>query len=296
MTHRPNIHTHIPIEIIRTVVAISETGSLSKAGERLGLSQPAISSQVKRLQAMIGGSLFVKTANGTTTTELGKLALHHARLILEANDQMLRLGGNTVGAQPLRLGLSTLFVPEFVRHHTRESLADIFIYTDHSAAIGKGLIDGYIDIACIYESEAIKAEVEELVINEFEEPLVWVRSNDFVLSPGAPIPILTWPGDDRMIRTMVKQGLSYRIVFNSPDFHAKLAALKAGIGITAIPQRMVPPDLICAKDYYLPPLPPIKALLCARLGLDSDRAWVVMKQLSVLFFGGVARDENKAAS
>ena len=39
------------------------------------MSQPAISSQVKRLQGMIGGSLFVKTANGTTTTELGKLAL-----------------------------------------------------------------------------------------------------------------------------------------------------------------------------------------------------------------------------
>jgi DNA-binding transcriptional LysR family regulator len=279
---------HIPIEIIRTVVAIAETGSLSKAGERLGLSQPAISSQVKRLQGMIGGSLFVKTANGTTTTELGKLALHHARRILEANDQMLRLGGNAAGPQPLRLGLSTLFVPEFVKHQTRESLADVFIHTDHSTAIGKGLIDGYIDMACIYENEAIKAEVEELVVNEFEEPLVWVRSHDFVLSPGAPIPLLTRPGDDRMIRTMVKQGLPYRIVFNSPDFHAKLAALRAGIGITAIPERMVPTDLVCAKEYYLPPLPPIKALLCAKLGLDNDQAWIVMKQLSALFFGGAA--------
>jgi DNA-binding transcriptional LysR family regulator len=296
LTHRQNLHLHIPIEIIRTVVAISETGSLSKAGERLGLSQPAISSQVKRLQSMIGGSLFLKTANGTTTTELGKLALHHARRILEANDQMMRLGGNIVGPQPLRLGLSTLFVPEFVKHQTRESLADVFIHTDHSTAIGKGLIDGYIDMACIYENEAIKAEVEELVINEFEEPLVWVRSNDFVLSPGAPIPLLTWPGDDRMIRTMMKQGLPYRIVFNSPDFHAKLAALRAGIGITAIPQRMVPPDLVCAREYYLPQLPPIKALLCARLELDNDLAWVVMKQLSALFFDCVAGSGSKAAS
>ncbi|WP_354067056.1 LysR family transcriptional regulator [Bradyrhizobium sp. OAE829] len=219
---------HIPIEVIRTVVAISETGSLSKAGERLGLSQPAISSQVKRLQSMIGGSLFVKTANGTTTTELGKLALHHARRILEANDQMLRLGGNTLGPKPLRLGLSTLFVPEFVKHQTQQSLANVLIHTDHSTAIGKGLTDGYIDMACIYENETIKAEVEELVINEFEEPMLWVRSKDFVLSPGAPIPLLTWPGDDWMIRTMVKQGLSYRIVFSSPDFHAKLAALRGG--------------------------------------------------------------------
>src|ERR1700748_2345292 len=86
-------HVNIPIEIVRTVVAISETGSLSKAAERLGLSQPAISSQVKRLQNLIGGSLFVKTANGTTTTELGKLALRQSRIILEANDQLLRVGG-----------------------------------------------------------------------------------------------------------------------------------------------------------------------------------------------------------
>jgi DNA-binding transcriptional LysR family regulator len=287
---------HIPIEIVRTVVAISETGSLSKAGERLGLSQPAISSQVKRLQGMIGGSLFVKTANGTTTTELGKLALHHARRILEANDQMLRLGGNTAGPQLLRLGLSTLFVSDFVKHQTRESLADIFIHTDHSTMIGRGLIDGYIDMACIYENEVIKADVEELVINEFEEPLVWVRSSDFVLSPGAPIPLLTWPGDDWMIRTMVKQGLSYRIVFSSPDHHAKLAALKAGVGIAAMPKRTVPPDLVCAKEYYLPPLPPIKALLCARLGLDNDQAWVVMKQLSALFFGSPAGSASSKES
>lgn len=278
------------------MVAISETGSLSKAGERLGLSQPAISSQVKRLQGMIGGSLFVKTANGTTTTELGKLALLHARRILEANDQMLRLGGNTAGPQLLRLGLSTLFVSDFVKHQTRESLADIFIHTDHSTMIGRGLIDGYIDMACIYENEVIKADVEELVINEFEEPLVWVRSSDFVLSPGAPIPLLTWPGDDWMIRTMVKQGLSYRIVFSSPDHHAKLAALKAGVGIAAMPKRTVPPDLVCAKEYYLPPLPPIKALLCARLGLDNDQAWVVMKQLSALFFGSPAGSASSKES
>src|SRR5215469_16098946 len=105
--HRRQQHVNIPIEIVRTVVAISETGSLSKAGERLGLSQPAVSAQVRRLQSLIGGSLFVKTATGTTTTDLGKLALQQARRILEANDQLLRLGGNNVSPQPLRLGLST---------------------------------------------------------------------------------------------------------------------------------------------------------------------------------------------
>src|ERR1700712_4827913 len=116
LMHRRHQHLNIPIEIVRTIVAISETGSLSKAGERLGLSQPAVSSQIKRLQGLVGGLLFHKTANGTSTTELGKLALHQARRILEANDQLLRLGGNTEGPQPLRLGMSTLFVTEFMRH------------------------------------------------------------------------------------------------------------------------------------------------------------------------------------
>src|ERR1700761_180180 len=164
--HRRHQHLNIPIEIVRTVVAISETGSLSKAADRLGLSQPAISSQVKRLQSLIGGSLFVKTANGTTTTELGKLALQQARRILEANDQLLRLGGNNDGPQALRLGLSTLFVNSFFKSLTIDTLADIFVQVDHSASIGRGLIDGYIDFACIYETRSMEPEVQQMVVNE----------------------------------------------------------------------------------------------------------------------------------
>jgi DNA-binding transcriptional LysR family regulator len=282
--HKRHQHINIPIEIMRTIVAISETGSLSRAGDRLGLSQPAVSSQVKRIETIIGGSLFSKGASGTQTTELGKLALHHARRVLESNDQMLRLGGNKDGPQPLRLGLSTLLAEEFINHQTAASLAGIFIQTDHSTAIAKGLVDGSIDVACIFENQAIDEKIEELVINEREDPLVWVRSKNFVLSPGAPIPILTWPGDDWMIRTLSRRGIHYNIVFNSPDYHAKLAAVKAGIGLSAIPQRIVPPDLVTAREYYLPDLPPIKSLLCARLGLETEKAASLIKQLSLLFF------------
>jgi DNA-binding transcriptional LysR family regulator len=282
--HRRHQHLNIPIEIVRTVVAIYETGSLSKAGDRLGLSQPAISSQIKRLQSLVGGALFVKTANGTTTTELGKLALQQARRILEANDQLLRLGGNTDGTQPLRLGLSTLFVQQFIRHQTAASLADIFVHTDHSVPIGRGLIDGYIDVACIFENPAIESEIEQLVVNRMKDPLLWVRARSFVLSPGAPVPILTWPGDDWMIRTLTRHGVAYKIVFNSPDYHAKLAAVEAGIGLTAVPASMVPSTLVRAKEYYLPELPSIDALLCARSGLESEQAPALLKQLSAMFF------------
>ena len=163
---------NIPIEIIRTVVAIAETGSLSKAGERLGLSQPAISSQVKRLQSLVGGALFVKTAGGTTTTELGKVAVQQARRILEANDQLLRLGGNNEGPQAVRLGISTLLADEFIRLQSAEALADVFVHADLSPAIVRGLVDGYIDVAFVYSNPLTDNEQDVTIVNEAEEPSV----------------------------------------------------------------------------------------------------------------------------
>jgi len=282
--NRRHQHINIPIEIVRTVVAISETGSLSKAGERLGLSQPAISSQIKRLQNLVGGSLFVKTANGTGTTDLGKLALRQARIILEANDQLLRLGGNNVGPQPLRLGLSTLFVNQFIRDQTPEALADVFIHTDDSTSVGRGLLEGYIDIACIYRNQRLDADIDQMVVNEYSEPLVWVRARNFVLSPGMPLPILTFPGDDWMTATLTRLGLSYKIVFNSADYHARIGAVEAGVGITSVPASKVPATLVRAEENYLPALPSVKAILCARLGLEAPKASELMRSLSELFF------------
>jgi DNA-binding transcriptional LysR family regulator len=245
--HRRHQHLNIPIEIVRTVVAVSETGSLSKAGERLGLSQPAVSSQMKRIQNLVGGPLFSKTVNGSVANQLGKLVLSQARRILEANDQMLRLGGGMDGPQPVRLGISNLSVREFLQHQGLETLPHLVIHTDHSVTITKGILDGYIDIACIFDNREVGTEIADLIVREREEPFVWVRSKNFVLRPGSPIPILISPGDDLMIRTLTRNGLQYRIVFNSSDFHAKLSGIEAGIGVAAIPEKLIPPFLVRAR-------------------------------------------------
>lgn len=282
--HRRHQHLNIPIEIVRTVVAISETGSLSKAAERLGLSQPAVSSQMKRIQNMVGGSLFSKTATGSVATQLGKQVLNHARRMLEANDQMLRLGGAADGAQPLRIGISALFVREFLKQQNAETLANVVIYSDHSMAITRGILDGYIDVACIFDNSEAGPEISDLIVKERDEPFVWVRSNNFLLRPGAPIPVLTWHGDNLVVRTLTRYGLAYRIVFSSPDYHAKLSAVETGIGVAAVPERLVPSFLVRAREYYLPELPPVRALLLARSGLETKPAVELLDGLSELIF------------
>ncbi len=197
---------------------------------------------------------------------------------------MLRLGGTLSGPQPVRLGISSVFVTDFFRHENPASLRGIAIQTDNSLGITRSLLDGYIDVGCFLENLETAANVKNLVVNEREEPFVWVRSKGFVLSPGTPIPLLTWPGDDIMIPALRKAGLDYSIVFNSPDYHAKIAALESGIGLAALPARVMPTSLVQAKEYYLPTLPSVKALLCARDGLSPEAA-PLLKRLSALFFG-----------
>jgi DNA-binding transcriptional LysR family regulator len=204
--------------------------------------------------------------------------------MLEANDQMLLLGGAAVGPQPIRLGINSSFAKEFFENQNADTLADVIIQIDGSTSIAKGLLEGYIDIACIFESPEIDSEIADFGVKEFDEPFVWVRSKNFVLRPGAPIPILTSGGDDLMIRTLTRHGLQYRVVFNSADFHAKMSAVAAGIGVTAIPERLMPPFLIPAREYYLPKLPTAKALLCARSGLEGPAASALIHRLSGLFF------------
>ncbi|WP_426440963.1 LysR family transcriptional regulator [Bradyrhizobium genosp. P] len=276
-------YCNIPIEVVRTVIAVAETGSFTKAGARLGLSQPAISSQIKRIQGLLGGDLFTRTPNGTSVTALGKLALNEARKIIEANDQMLRLGGIADGPPPLRLGVSSLFVREFLRSQNPRSLSGIVIHTENSIGIARSLLDGYIDIAFLLERSE-SAILADLVINQCEEPFVWVRSKDFVLRPGAPLPLVTWPGDTLMIRALTEAGLGYSIVFNSPDYHTKIAALESGLGLAALPRRVIPPSLVEAKDYFLPRLPTVRLLLCAQKD-ERTRAAPILRELSPRFFG-----------
>jgi DNA-binding transcriptional LysR family regulator len=282
--HRRHEYLNIPVEIVRTVVAISETGSFSKAGEQLGLSQPAVSAQMKRIQNLLGGELFSKTPNGATPTSLGKLVLNQARRMLDANDQILRLGGSASAPQPLRFGISALFVKEFLQHETAETLAGVVVHTDHSLTIAKGLIEGYIDVGCILENSEAAAEVSDLIVNEREEPFAWIRSKDFVLSPGAPIPLLTWPGDDMMMRTLRKNGRAYSIVFNSLDYHATTTALRTGLGLSALPRRSIPSPLIEANEYYLPALPAVKTLLCVRRELETPPAKKLLRRLAETLF------------
>jgi DNA-binding transcriptional LysR family regulator len=70
------------------VLATSEHRSIGKAAQHLGLSQPALTKSIKRLERELGVTLFEREPRGVTTTEFGRILLRHAKLMQIELDQV----------------------------------------------------------------------------------------------------------------------------------------------------------------------------------------------------------------
>jgi LysR family hydrogen peroxide-inducible transcriptional activator len=64
------------------VVALSETGSFRRAADRFGVTQPALSAQLGRLETALGATLFERGARGARPTEAGRAVVERARRVL----------------------------------------------------------------------------------------------------------------------------------------------------------------------------------------------------------------------
>jgi LysR family transcriptional regulator, nitrogen assimilation regulatory protein len=71
---------------LKAFLKIAETGSISRASESLGVSQPTLSQQLSRLEEEVGVTLFRRTARGVTLTEAGQLFRQHAHQLLHWTD------------------------------------------------------------------------------------------------------------------------------------------------------------------------------------------------------------------
>ncbi len=73
---------------LRIVRAVADAGSVSKAALTLGLAQPALTAQLKRIERVLGGALFERDRHGARPTRLGELVLARARVLLPAAKEL----------------------------------------------------------------------------------------------------------------------------------------------------------------------------------------------------------------
>lgn len=241
----------LDMELLRTLVLVAETGSFTRAGERLRRTQSTVSLQVKRLEDAVGAALFVRGARRVHPTPEGEMLLPYARQILRLNDEALaRLGdGELTGT--VRLGtpedFATTHLPEvlarFARAHPRVAL-------EVGCDLTLNLLDRF--GAGEFDLVLVKREPQGPGggVPVWREPLVWAARDAGVVAAradGEALPLVVSPHPcvyrKRAMQALDAVGRAWRVAYTSPSLAGAQAAVKAGLGVTVLPRDMVPPGL-----------------------------------------------------
>jgi LysR family transcriptional activator of nhaA len=129
---------------LRLFRAVATTGKLTEASRQLNLSQSALSTQIKALEATLGHDLFERRGRGLILTEAGRIALDHAEAIFRtADDLTATLRETSKSRRALRVGalatLSRNFQMEFLRPVMGRADVELVLRSGSQAELLKGL-------------------------------------------------------------------------------------------------------------------------------------------------------------
>lgn len=128
----------LEVRHLRVLVAVADHGSVTKAAASLGLSQPSLSTQLRRIEREMGAPLFDRSRDGMMPTDLGRTVLARARAVLaEMADLRGQSGGPGADVAVFRIGsmpgpILSAFIPHVERLHCGP--LTVRSHTDGSAA------------------------------------------------------------------------------------------------------------------------------------------------------------------
>ncbi|MEU9127243.1 LysR family transcriptional regulator [Kitasatospora sp. NPDC048540] len=155
----------LDVRHLRVLCAIADTGSVRKAALQLGMTQPALSTQLHRIERTIGGALFTRQQTGSHPTALGHSVLSRARPIIgEMATLVAAARQEAVGAEQLKLRIGSVgsrAVPAWLRKvHDRLPDTDTTIHVDISAiALLRMIATEQLDTAFVHESEGFPLRI-----------------------------------------------------------------------------------------------------------------------------------------
>jgi DNA-binding transcriptional LysR family regulator len=250
----------IDLDLLRSLVAFNETGSLARAADRVGRTESAVSLQMKRLEELINQRLMTRSGRRLVLTDEGYSVLHYARQMLAMNDDLL----STVCQRPfsgrLRVAASQDFGEEILPGVLKDLAAR---YPGVRFEVGvEGGLRGL--------SELEKREVDVvLTIGLQDHPsahtlqrakLAWIASPELAGRVEKPVPLVVFNQPcrfkQRAIEALDQAGIPWEIVFRSPSLTGLWAAAKANIGVTVRTSYWVPSglELLDSKRTGLPDL------------------------------------------
>lgn len=252
--------------LLRSFVAIVDTGSFTRAGERVHLTQSTISQQMRRLEQQLGCPLLDRSGRQVVTTTEGEKLLGLARrilaLLMQAEEQV------TEGSLQLSLGVPEDFaagamapvLAAFARDYPQVRLE---VHSGLSHEIWQRFEAGELDLALVKQARGQGAPLAS-----WREPLAWVDSCDWPASERDPLPLVVFPSEGLYRRQITEaldgQGLRWRIAYVSASLASLQGAVSAGIGVSLLPRRLLQPDQ--RELSHWPAVAPVE--LALHLGAD----------------------------
>jgi DNA-binding transcriptional LysR family regulator len=246
---------------LNTFIAIAETGSFSAAGERLHLTQPAISKRIAALEQQLGVRLFDRLGREVSPTEAGRALLPRAYQILNVLDDTRRALSNLNGEVTGRLTLAT---SHHIGLHRLPPLLRAFTRAHPQVALDIRFLDSEV----AYE-EVLHGRAELAVITlapETRPPVravpVWNDALDFVAAPEHPLARTgavsladvaghpaVFPGGNTFTRHIVhklfeSQGLTPNIAMSTNYLETIKMMVSIGLAWSVLPRTMLDSQVV----------------------------------------------------
>ena len=254
MKRCPMFIPNLDIDLLKTFLAIADTGSFTRAAEEVHKTQSAVSMQMKRLEELLGRPLFVRDGRASRFTADGERLIDYARRMVAINDEAVAAFTQPDLTGTVRFGTpddyADRFLPEILARFSRTH-PQVTVDVDclNSAVLYEKAKRSEIDLAVV----TIGCDVTsgELVRRE---PLVWVASarHSVHLLDVLPIatPLCEWR--KMVLAALQGQDRKYRISYSSSNSNALNAAVQTGLAVGAVPELCVRPGMriLTEKDGF----------------------------------------------
>ncbi|MEM7255945.1 MAG: LysR substrate-binding domain-containing protein [Pseudomonadota bacterium] len=252
----------LELDLLKTLVAIADTGNFSAAAESVFRTPSAVSMQVKKLEELVGKPLFTRDSRSVSPTPDGELLLEHGRRLLALNRDMVAQFHQPQIQGVVRLGapddVAERWLPAMLRRFAEtHCCVTVDVLVDNSTRLRQLVHKGQLDL-CLYATtpgDAKKHHAEVLV----KEPLVWAGAQNGVAWEQDPLPISVWEEScswrAAAINSLQKRKRNYRIAFMSAHISGQRAAMLADLAVAPIPLSSCGEGVVClGKKQGLPAL------------------------------------------
>lgn len=235
---------NLDIDLLRSLVTVSQLKSFTDAANVLGRSQSAVSLQIKRLEDIAGGELLQRTRNSISVTRRGELLLFYANRILKTNDEALARLHEPEADGVLRIGApddyATSLLPAILAKFSKDyPLVQTEVVCDNSDVLLNNLAQDKLDVVIATHTEDdMRGELA------MRQPLHWVAAPDFVDDKEDALPLVLFP-KGCVCRSIALEALqqadrAWRISYSTRSISLITSAVKVGSGISVMERCVVP--------------------------------------------------------